>query len=98
MSAGQTGEKWLGPDLLESLQELSQPGQVTNVLVVPIGFVADHLEILYDIDVEAKEFAMTHGLNLKRTDSLNTGPTFISALIDIVLKRVNHNKWTYQSL
>lgn len=92
-SAGQTAEKWLGPDLLESLQELSQHDKNSNVLVVPIGFVADHLEILYDIDVEAKEFARTHGLNLNRTESLNTSPTFISALADIVLKRVNHDKW-----
>jgi len=92
-SAGQTAEKWLGPDLLESLQELTQHDKDSNVLVVPIGFVADHLEILYDIDVEAKEFARTHGLNLKRTESLNTSPTFISALADIVLKRVNHDKW-----
>jgi len=91
-SAGQTAEKWLGPDILESLQELGQRA-ISNVLVVPIGFVADHLEILYDIDVEAQEFAKTHRLNLKRTESLNTSPTFISALADIVLKRANRNKW-----
>jgi ferrochelatase len=53
-SAGHTDEKWLGPDILESLRELSQRGKVADVLVVPIGFVADHLEILYDIDVEAQ--------------------------------------------
>ncbi len=92
-SAGQTGEKWLGPDILESLQEMSQRGKVVNVLVVPIGFVADHLEILYDIDVEAQEFANTHGLDLMRTESLNTSSTFILALADIVLKRANRNKW-----
>ena len=92
-SAGQTGEKWLGPDILESLQEMSQRGKVVNVLVVPIGFVADHLEILYDIDVEAQEFARTHGLDLVRAESLNTSPTFILALADIVLKRANRKKW-----
>lgn len=92
-SAGQTGEKWLGPDILESLQEMSQSGKVVNVLVVPIGFVADHLEILYDIDVEAQEFAKTHGLDLMRTESLNTSPTLILALADIVLKRADRNKW-----
>ncbi len=93
-SAGQTGEKWLGPDILEVLQEMSLRGNGVNVLVVPIGFVADHLEILYDIDVEAQEFARTHGLNLSRTKSLNTSPTFISALADVVLKRANRNKWS----
>jgi ferrochelatase len=92
-SAGQTGEKWLGPDILESLQEMSQRGKVVNVLVVPIGFVADHLEILYDIDVEAQEFAKTHGLDLMRTESLNTSPTFILALADIVLKHADRKKW-----
>lgn len=92
-SAGQTGEKWLGPDILESLKEISERGKTFNVLVVPIGFVADHLEILYDIDVEAQEFARAHGLDLRRTESLNTSQTFISALADIALTRASKNKW-----
>jgi len=92
-SAGQTAEKWLGPDILESLKEISERGKTLNVLVVPIGFVADHLEILYDIDVEAQEFAKAHGLNLRRTESLNTSQTFISALADIALTRASQNKW-----
>jgi ferrochelatase len=87
-SAGQTDDKWLGPDLLEYLRELQTPRNVAGVLVVPIGFVADHLEILYDIDVEAQECARSIGMNLKRTESLNASPTFISALADIVHKRV----------
>lgn len=86
-SAGQTGEKWLGPDILEALRDISDQDLSADVLVVPIGFVADHLEILYDIDVEAQAVAKTRGLNLKRTPSLNTNPTFISALADIVSKR-----------
>ncbi len=90
-SAGQTGEKWLGPDILEALQEISTRGKGSDILVVPIGFVADHLEILYDIDVEAQEVARKHGLNLKRTQSLNTSPTFISALADIVSQRANRS-------
>jgi ferrochelatase len=92
-SAGQTAEKWLGPDILESLKEISERGKTVNVLVVPIGFVADHLEILYDIDVEAQEFAKAHGLHLRRTESLNTSQTFISALADIALTRASQNKW-----
>lgn len=86
-SAGQTGEKWLGPDILEALQGMSAEGGDVDVIVVPIGFVADHLEILYDIDVEAQAIARTHGLTVRRTESLNTSPTFISALADIVSKR-----------
>ena len=86
-SAGQTKEKWLGPDLIDFLRELVHHRRVTDVLVVPIGFVADHLEILFDIDVEAQEFARSKGLNLERTESLNSNPTFISALADIIQKR-----------
>ncbi len=86
-SAGQTGEKWLGPDILETLGDISDQGLVADVLFVPIGFVADHLEIVYDIDVQAQAVSKTRGLNLKRTQSLNTNPTLISALADIVSKR-----------
>ena len=89
-SAGETGEKWLGPDILDALQEISLH-QGSAVLVVPIGFVADHLEILYDIDIEAQEFAKLHGLNLRRTESLNADPKFISALSDVIAKRVSLN-------
>jgi ferrochelatase len=86
-SAGQTNEKWLGPDIIEYLTTLQDPSNREGVLVVPIGFVADHLEILYDIDVEAQAFAQTHGLNLRRTESLNNSPTLISTVADIIHKR-----------
>ena len=87
-SAGQTSDKWLGPDIIDYLRNLPNPGSLAGVLLVPIGFVADHLEILYDIDIEAQEFARSVGLNLKRTESLNTSPTFISALADIIGKHL----------
>jgi ferrochelatase len=87
-SAGQTEDKWLGPDLVEYLRGLPPSRRHGGVLVAPIGFVADHLEILYDIDVEAQGFARSVGLHLSRTDSLNDSPTLISALADIVHKRV----------
>ena len=87
-SAGMTGEKWLGQDIWEKLNSYSSGG---NVLVVPIGFVADHLEIMYDIDVEAQEFAKRQGLRLIRTESLNTSPTFIQALADVVKRRSETN-------
>ena len=84
-SAATTGEKWLGPDLIETLG--SRPFG-SNILIIPIGFVADHLEILYDIDQEAQTFANDHGLKLLRTESLNTSPTLIRALTDVVKQRV----------
>ncbi len=79
-SASHTGEPWLGPDLLESLGRSG----VRRALVCPIGFVADHLEILYDIDVEAMAFAREHGIELRRTQSFNTRPEFIDALAMVV--------------
>jgi ferrochelatase len=79
-SASHTGEPWLGPDLLESLARSG----VRRALVCPIGFVADHLEILYDIDVEAMAFAREHGIDLRRTQSFNTRPEFIDALAAVV--------------
>jgi ferrochelatase len=87
-SAGQTEDRWLGPDVIEYLRGLQTTSHPAGVLIAPIGFVADHLEILYDIDVVAQEFARSIDLKLKRTESLNTSPTFISALTDIVGKRV----------
>jgi ferrochelatase len=86
-SAGGRGEKWLGPDVLDVLRDLSLRAHAfgRNVLIVPIGFVADHLEILYDLDIEAQAFATARALTLKRTESLNASPTFISALADIVV-------------
>jgi len=87
-SAGMTQEKWLGPDLLELLDQLNKRNGLGGVLVVPIGFVADHLEILYDIDIEAQEYAKKHNLPLERTESLNAAPEFITALAGIVRERL----------
>ncbi|MFQ5848374.1 MAG: ferrochelatase [Candidatus Methylomirabilales bacterium] len=84
-SAGKTPFPWLGPDLLEVLEQLKAEGR-SQVLVVPIGFVADHLEILYDIDIEAQAKAQEHGLTLRRTESLNTDPEFLEGLADEVLQ------------
>jgi protoporphyrin/coproporphyrin ferrochelatase len=82
-SASPTGEPWLGPDILEELDELHGRG-VRNVLVAPVGFVSDHLEILWDLDVEARERAARQGLELARIESLNDDPAFIRALSTLV--------------
>jgi ferrochelatase len=82
-SASATGEPWLGPDLLEAL---SRSGP-RRALVCPIGFVADHLEILFDIDVEARAFARERGLELRRTASFNDRPSFVVALAQVVRDR-----------
>ena len=82
-SASATGEPWLGPDILEELDRLHGDG-VREVLVAPVGFVSDHLEILWDLDVEAREKAQELGLELGRIESLNDDPRFISALAGVV--------------
>ena len=81
-SAGRTGEAWLGPDILEEIRRLAAAG-VTDLVVRPVGFVADHLEVLYDIDIEAQAVARTAGVRLVRARSLNTDPVFIAGLADV---------------
>lgn len=84
-SAGRTAEPWLGPDILETLHELSNE-QVEDVLVAPVGFVSDHLEVLYDLDIEAKTVAKELDMRLMRIDSLNTDPLYMEALSDTIIK------------
>ncbi len=82
-SAGRTEEAWLGPDILQVLRDKRAAG-FTDVVICPIGFVADHLEVLYDIDVEAQAVAHSVGLNLVRTASLNDDPALIAILVGLV--------------
>jgi protoporphyrin/coproporphyrin ferrochelatase len=82
-SASSTGEPWLRPDLSEELERLSAEG-ARRVLVAPVGFVSDHLEILWDIDIEAQEKAEELGVELRRIDSLNDNPAFVRALANVV--------------
>jgi ferrochelatase len=82
-SAGRTPEPWIGPDVNELITARVADGQ-RGFLVVPIGFVCDHTEILFDIDVQAARTARELGATLRRTASLNTSATFITALEHIV--------------
>jgi ferrochelatase len=87
-SESRTGEPWLRPDILEELDSLRAKG-VERVLVCPIGFVSDHLEILWDLDVEARERAAELGLDLERIESLNDDPAFIRGLAELVRQTVS---------
>jgi len=78
-SAGQPIDSWLGPSIREKITELSGKG-FRELLVCPVGFVSDHLEILYDLDIEAKDYASSLGARLERTVSLNDDPEFIDAI------------------
>jgi len=83
-SAGRTSDPWIGPDILQVLREKRAAG-VTDVVSCPIGFVADHLEVLFDVDIEAQGVAREIGLNLVRTASLNAAPEFVEILADVVI-------------
>ena len=95
-SAGRTPEPWLGPDLSEFVRQRSALG-ARRMLVVPIGFVCDHTEILFDIDVQAAGAARAAGIELRRTQSLNTSPTFIRALRALVVDSLQSSVDSRQS-
>jgi ferrochelatase len=82
-SESPTGEPWLGPDILDHLEELHARG-VDRVLVCPVGFVADHLEIRWDLDTEARERSRELGMRLDRIEMPNADPQFVGVLSSIV--------------
>jgi ferrochelatase len=86
-SAGRTPEPWIGPDLSDLIREASASG-IRHFLVIPVGFVCDHTEILFDIDVQAQDTARAVGATLRRTESLNSSPTFIAALESLVREKL----------
>ncbi len=85
-SQGMSGGTWLGPTVEETILELKAQGH-TGIFVQPIGFLCDHVEVLYDIDIGFQEFAKKHGLRLWRAESLNESPKLIAALAEIVKSR-----------
>ncbi|MGH9178781.1 MAG: ferrochelatase [Acidimicrobiales bacterium] len=82
-SAGRTADPWIGPDILEVLPQLPGEG-VEGVVVCPAGFVSDHLEVLYDVDIEARQVAAGMGLALERTASFDDDPRFVALLASLV--------------
>ena len=86
-SAGRTAEPWLGPDVVDAIAELAERGE-TGVVVQSIGFVADHLEILYDLDVEARAAAERLELRFVRAAMPNAHPDFVAVLADLVARRL----------
>ncbi|TBL81649.1 ferrochelatase [Paenibacillus thalictri] len=87
-SAGQTATPWLGPDILDVLATVKKEENVENVLICPIGFVSDHLEVLYDIDIECQSVAKELGIRLERTESLNTDPLYMETLAEVVYSQL----------
>lgn len=86
-SRGMTPEPWIGPNVESQIEALAAEGR-RHVLLVPIGFVSDHVEILYDIDVVFRDYGLKKGVSVARSGSLNDSPLFIHALASIVSNRI----------
>ena len=86
-SQGMTSEPWLGPRVESRIDELAAEGH-RDVLIAPVGFVSDHVEILYDIDIVFREYGKARGITVWRSESLNDSPLFISALYSVVAPRI----------
>ncbi len=91
-SAGRSPEPWMGPQIQDHLVALAERG-IKDVVSVPVGFVCDHVEILFDIDILAQDVARQHGIRLERPPALNTDPVFIRAVADVIQKHVQDAGW-----
>ncbi len=86
-SQGMSGGEWLGPTVEDTIVNLREAGQ-TGIFVQPIGFVCDHVEILFDVDILFREFAAARGMKLYRAESLNDSPLFVRAVADLAKTRL----------
>jgi protoporphyrin/coproporphyrin ferrochelatase len=91
-SAGNTPEPWLGPDVQDLTRELHEQKGYTSFVYAPVGFVSDHLEVLYDNDIECKNVTDEIGANYYRPEMPNANPQFIDALATVVLKHLKHEE------
>jgi ferrochelatase len=82
-SQGRSSEPWLGPTVESAIENLARAGQ-RYVLVAPIGFLCDHVETLYDIDIELKHVAASRGIQLERMAMLNDSPALVETLLDVL--------------
>jgi ferrochelatase len=86
-SQGLTDERWLGPTVESTIERYAREG-VREMVLAPIGFVSDHIEILYDVDILFRRFAKDRGIELRRPESLNDSPAFIAALAGVARERL----------
>jgi ferrochelatase len=87
--SGPPTQPWLEPDICAYLNELHESGEVTDVVVSPIGFISDHLEVLFDLDTEAKDLCDRVGLNMIRAATVGNHPQFISMIRELIRERIN---------
>ena len=87
--SGSPSQPWLGPDVCDHLKDLRSLG-VTEVVVAPIGFVSDHMEVVYDLDVEARKVADEIGMNLVRARTAGTHPAFVRMIRELIVERIDN--------
>ena len=86
--SGSPSQPWLGPDVCDFLKEVSARG-VSDVVIAPVGFVSDHMEVIYDLDVEARKLANELGLNLRRAATAGTHPLFVKMIRELIMERTD---------
>ena len=87
--SGSPAQPWLGPDISDHLRDLRSVG-ITNVVVAPIGFVSDHMEVIYDLDVEARKFAEEIGVRMVRAKTAGTHPSFVRMIRELIVERMEN--------
>jgi ferrochelatase len=86
--SGPPTQPWLEPDILDHLRALKEEG-VTDAVVAPVGFISDHMEVLYDLDTEARQLAVEIGINMVRADTVGTHPAFVRMIRELILERLD---------
>ncbi len=89
--SGAPGQPWLEPDILDYLREVKARNLASAVVLAPIGFISDHMEVLYDLDVEAKELCESIALPMVRAKTAGVHPRFVSMIRELILERINPN-------
>jgi len=92
--SGSPAQPWLGPDVCDHLKQLRAAG-VTDVVIAPIGFVSDHMEVIYDLDVEAQQLAKEIGIKMKRAATAGTHPAFVRMIRELLMERINNETPRY---
>jgi ferrochelatase len=92
--SGSPTQPWLGPDVCDYLRQLKSQG-VADVIVAPIGFVSDHMEVIYDLDIEAKQVSSEIGLNMVRAETVGTHPAFVKMIRELIMERTDRHPLRY---
>jgi ferrochelatase len=89
--SGPPSQPWLEPDVCEAIKTLHDEGHPKDVVIAPIGFLSDHLEVLYDLDLEAKQLCEALGINMVRAATVGTHPRFVQMIRELIAERISHS-------